>query len=847
MREAMIRWTGVAFMAMALSACGGDDAVDVTAAPPASTPPIAAPPSSVTAVIGAEGGTVNGPDGVQVIIPAGALTQPTTIGIARGSIGAPALPTDNPPVGSAYEFTPHDLVFNAPVTLRMPVLAGAVGNELFMASPGEDWQVVETVVTAGVAEWQRNTFSWSMLGAACFVSSSNTDPYPCVYPSGAANAIGVPDQTITRRTFGSGNGNAGSWVINQPGIVKVVANYRAAPDCGFNGAGSAGKLKVVRWNPAVYPRVIQTVFDGIVPLTPTPMPLSGGFASSSGAVLRGVGSTTVDVSAYLTDAVNAVGVSFGCARPGKSFLYGGDTLTFIGSMPNPGPFAISGEVITLTGAGLVLQNNGTDSLAVPPFARSFAFPTPVPKGTPYSVTVASQPAGQTCVVERGSGTMTANVASVAIVCSNVASVGWSAALAISPPGVLAGDPAVAAASDGRATLAWAQYDADNLQYNGYASAFDGVAGAWQAPQLIEALDANTVASTGGGVFTPRIAMAANQRAHIVFGFTVQPGSFQAAMSRWADNRWTAQTITSGGNATDRALSFAADGSTAVMMYPQFDGTRYSIQSQVYNYTNATLTALSPEGGMSLGGAENPSLATLGSNEVVGVWTTSARDVWSNRFSAATQSWAVPVQLNPGSSGNAYPVEVSANAAGMAAAIWLDLNSGYKAYASRLSGGTWSAPVALATEADGSIRNFNTSRSSGASGLDASGNGYFAWVQADPTNNSVQHVRLRRCPTAQAMSACEAVETLDTRPERAGEPAVVVGPTGDVWVAWVSTSLIGEGEIRVRRRDAGGWSAVVTLGASWSTTVRPAIAVDGLNHVTIAWLGADRRIQVARGQ
>jgi len=122
--------------------CGGHD--DTVEAP--------ARASSVSVVIGPQGGTVDGPDGVQVIVPPGALSQPTRIGIARNSAGAPAAPALNPAVGSTYEFTPHDLVFNKPVTLRMPVPAGAVGSEIFMASPGLDWQVVQAAVTAGVAE-----------------------------------------------------------------------------------------------------------------------------------------------------------------------------------------------------------------------------------------------------------------------------------------------------------------------------------------------------------------------------------------------------------------------------------------------------------------------------------------------------------------------------------------------------------------------------------------------------------------------------------------------------------------------------------------------------------------------
>ena len=72
---------------------------------------------AVTAVIGAAGGTVTGPDGVQVIIPPGALNQATTIGIARSSAGAPAALDAFPVMGSVYEFTPHDVPFNLPVTV----------------------------------------------------------------------------------------------------------------------------------------------------------------------------------------------------------------------------------------------------------------------------------------------------------------------------------------------------------------------------------------------------------------------------------------------------------------------------------------------------------------------------------------------------------------------------------------------------------------------------------------------------------------------------------------------------------------------------------------------------------
>ena len=80
-------------------------------------------------------------------------------------------------------------------------------------------------------------------------------------------------------------------------------------------------------------------------------------------------------------------------------------------------FSIGGSVSGLTGAGLVLQNNGTDNL--PRGADgAFTFATLIANGNPYSVAVLTQPTGQTCTVTGGgSGTvMSMNVGTVLVNC-----------------------------------------------------------------------------------------------------------------------------------------------------------------------------------------------------------------------------------------------------------------------------------------------------------------------------------------------------------------------------------------------------------------------------------------------
>ncbi|HEU5435149.1 MAG TPA: hypothetical protein VFU95_01925 [Telluria sp.] len=92
-------------------------------------------------------------------------------------------------------------------------------------------------------------------------------------------------------------------------------------------------------------------------------------------------------------------------------------------------YNLSGSVSNLTGDGLVLIN-GQDRVAVPKGATSFTFTTSttasngtttfagkVGDGSPYGVTVLTQPTGQTCTVTNGTATMgSADVNNVQVNC-----------------------------------------------------------------------------------------------------------------------------------------------------------------------------------------------------------------------------------------------------------------------------------------------------------------------------------------------------------------------------------------------------------------------------------------------
>ncbi|MCA2978076.1 MAG: hypothetical protein INH37_07315, partial [Myxococcaceae bacterium] len=88
-----------------------------------------------------------------------------------------------------------------------------------------------------------------------------------------------------------------------------------------------------------------------------------------------------------------------------------DVLVVCGSMPQ---YTIGGTLSGLgAGRSITLANDG-EQLPLT-MNGAFQFVTPVPG--PYNVTISAQPMGQTCAVANGSGTATANVTNVTVVCS----------------------------------------------------------------------------------------------------------------------------------------------------------------------------------------------------------------------------------------------------------------------------------------------------------------------------------------------------------------------------------------------------------------------------------------------
>jgi hypothetical protein len=386
------------------------------------------PPAAVTGEFGPAGGTLTGPDGVQVVIPQGALNAATTVGIARVAPGAMDLLAAYPAAGSVYEFTPHDLVFNSLVTIKAPVPAGAAGTTWFMASPGGGWKALDAQVTDGIAQWQRASFSFGYTGSGsgCSIPQAMVnDPNWCAQTSGYSGVTATPAQAIKRTspvTFP--NSDPSTYQVDQAGVLHLTTKFSIRGNCSF------GSLTITRNN---FDAVTQKFSPGLVIASPVPV------LTNRAGYIDGVATHNLTVGA-LDNGKSwfAFKLKYTCPKPevsGPPTTVTGWSSTLVtettgdavvvefnipagATPPAITQVSVGGTVSGLTGTGLVLQNNGADNLPVSANG-GFSFPTAINMGSTYAVTVLTSPSGQFCTLSNATGTASANVTNVSLVCSPI--------------------------------------------------------------------------------------------------------------------------------------------------------------------------------------------------------------------------------------------------------------------------------------------------------------------------------------------------------------------------------------------------------------------------------------------
>ncbi|MGH8187004.1 MAG: NHL repeat-containing protein, partial [Steroidobacteraceae bacterium] len=253
-----------------------------------------------------------------------------------------------------------------------------------------------------------------------------------------------------------------------------------------------------------------------------------------------------------------------------------------GEQTAPPKVSVGGTVSSLVGSGLVLQNNGADDLSISANG-AFSFATTVDAGSPYTVTIKTQPTNppQTCGIANPSGTAgTSNVTSVTVNCATGAFTVGGSVTGLSGSGLVLrnnGTDDLAIASNGSFTFATEL--ASGSTYEVTVATQPG-----NPPQTCTVADASgTVGSTNVRTVKVTCATATFAIRGTVVGLE---GKGLALQNNGGD---TIQVETSGGFAFPTAIPVGGAYQVAVTGQPANPTQACSVENGSGTVTNAEIT------------------------------------------------------------------------------------------------------------------------------------------------------------------------------------------------------------------------------------------------------------------
>jgi Kelch motif len=289
-------------------------------------------------------------------------------------------------------------------------------------------------------------------------ANATTFTFATSVTSGGAYSVTVltqPAGEVCTVTGGSGTASANVTVVS---VACVQAYTIGGSVFGLSGTGlvlqdNGGNNLTLSANATSY----FFTFDGTIP--------SGGATYSVTVLSNPAGEACTVANAIGTARMNVGNVNVSCTSLAST------------------TYTIGGTVAGLTGSGLILQDdlgiNDNDLLPVSGNG-AFTFVDPIASGGTYSVSVLAQPTGRSCAVANGSGTASANVTNVSVVCvgewtwmSGSSTVGSNGA----QPGVYGtlGTPAATNIPGGRQqSLSWTDASGNAWLFGGYGEDSTGV-------------------------------------------------------------------------------------------------------------------------------------------------------------------------------------------------------------------------------------------------------------------------------------------------------------------------------------------------------------------------------------
>lgn len=231
-------------------------------------------------------------------------------------------------------------------------------------------------------------------GETVAVSAAGSFAFATAIASGAPYAVTVKTQPTSPSQTCSVSG--GSGVVDSGPVTSVLVTCSSSTfPVQVTASGVAGSGLTLTLNgadPMKIPANGQYAFD---------VPIASG---SPYLVAVSVEPSSPTQSCYVGNASGTVG---------------NGAVTDVTVFCTTSSFPVTGTISGLTGTGLVLTDNGGDSLTITPGATTFAFTKPVLSGAKFDVEIGTQPTGpsQTCQVSGNQGVVGgAAVSSVVVNC-----------------------------------------------------------------------------------------------------------------------------------------------------------------------------------------------------------------------------------------------------------------------------------------------------------------------------------------------------------------------------------------------------------------------------------------------
>jgi hypothetical protein len=490
-------------------------------------------------------------------------------------------------------------------------------------------------------------------------------------------------------------------------------------------------------------------------------------------------------------------------------------------------FTIGGTVSGLTGSGLVLSDLGM--VAQISANGEFTFPTFMPKGAKYDVSVTHQPGSpaQVCTVTNGSGVVTTtNITNIAVACEQQKH--WHAAQEIGQSIGDSRDAKVATGPSGNALAVWTlQPDPFQAPIGMFSNVFTPAG--WGSPVQVSPLDS---------AFRPKLQGDGAGNAFSVW-HSFNGTLLNVLWSRYTANvGWSAPALIGNPAASSQVEPQIAVDSRggAIAVWEQLEGNRFRIVASRFvpgiGWGAAQAADVAPAN-THTGDAFMPQIAIDTHGNALIVWqqfdpAVNQTNLWANRYTAADDAWGAAVEL-----GQAQNLDdpdrtprILCDAHDNALVVWNQPPVGV--WADRyVSGSGWQTPVLIGSGA-------NTDHPD--VGLDANGNALAVWAQ--PVASGLGVIWSNRFTTTAGWGTAAPIESHSGG--AAGRVKIAVDTGGNALAVWQQRidALNTLNVWALRFSSSAGWGSPEEISNGASTAANAEIVFDAQGNAFAVWEQGD---------